>query len=242
MAQRRTRRSRARMVARRCGLAGGRGPVTALVALACVAGGGGVMHQMVDSGTVIERGVQAQQGTGEMASEEKADAPAMDSEGDQHPQPEEKRYIVHVDGAVGSAGVVELTGADLRVYDAITAAGGLAEDADTTDVNLAEPLSDGAKIHIPHAGELQTEVQSTPTAGQAETAGATGAGDGRTLVNLNTATSEELQTLNGVGEATARAIIEDREQNGPFASPEDLMRVSGIGEKKFAKVRDDVCV
>ena len=91
-------------------------------------------------------------------------------------------------------------------------------------------------------GEQPADIQSTPTAGQAETAGATGSGDGHTLVNLNTATSEELQTLSGVGEATARAIIEDREQNGPFAAPEDVMRVSGIGEKKFAKIRGDVCV
>ena len=242
MAQRRTRKSHARMVARRCGLAGGRGPVAALVALACVAGGGGVMHQMVDSGTVIERGTQLEQGNGQTPAEGQVDATAKEPSGEQRSQLEEKRCIVHVDGAVGAAGVVELTGSDLRVYDAITAAGGLAEDADTTDVNLAEPLSDGAKIHIPHVGEQPADIQSTPTAGQAETAGATGSGDGHTLVNLNTATSEELQTLSGVGEATARAIIEDREQNGPFAAPEDLMRVSGIGEKKFAKIRGDVCV
>ena len=63
-----------------------------------------------------------------------------------------------------------------------------------------------------------------------------------TLVNINTATSEELQRLSGVGEATAAAIIEDRQANGPFSSPEDLMRVSGIGEKKFAKIKAHICV
>ena len=61
-------------------------------------------------------------------------------------------------------------------------------------------------------------------------------------MNINSATSSELQVLSGVGEATAAAIIEDRESKGPFTSPEDLMRVSGIGEKKFAKIKDHICV
>ena len=61
-------------------------------------------------------------------------------------------------------------------------------------------------------------------------------------VNLNTATAEELRTLPGVGEATAAAILEDREANGPFTSVEDVMRVSGIGEKKFAKMRERIRV
>ena len=62
------------------------------------------------------------------------------------------------------------------------------------------------------------------------------------LVNLNNASVEQLDELPGVGEATARAIIEDREANGPFTTPEDLMRVSGIGEKKFAKLEGMICV
>lgn len=61
-------------------------------------------------------------------------------------------------------------------------------------------------------------------------------------MNLNTATAEELRTLPGVGEATAAAILEDREANGPFTSVEDVMRVSGIGEKKFAKMRERIRV
>ena len=61
-------------------------------------------------------------------------------------------------------------------------------------------------------------------------------------MNINTASADELKSLSGVGDATAAAIIQDREQNGPFAAPEDLMRVSGIGEKKFAKIQDAICV
>ena len=244
MAQRRTRRFHVRAIARRCGLAVGRGPVTALVALACVAGGGGVVHQLSDTGTLVERGSESMQQDGRednAVDEGSPEKTATETESEES-QGEQPRCIVHVDGAVGAPGVVELTGTDLRVYDAVKAAGNLLEDADTTTVNLAEPLSDGAKIHIPHVGEQADETQAAPMAGQAETVGATGTGGGKVLVNLNTATAEELQTLNGVGEATARAIIEDREQNGPFATPEDLMRVSGIGEKKFAKIRSDVCV
>ena len=61
-------------------------------------------------------------------------------------------------------------------------------------------------------------------------------------MNINTADVAALQTLSGVGEATARAIVADRDKNGPFASLEDLMRVDGIGEKKFAKIRDSICL
>ena len=73
------------------------------------------------------------------------------------------------------------------------------------------------------------------------TASSGGASSGD-LVNLNNASVEQLDELPGVGEATARAIIEDREANGPFTTPEDLMRVSGIGEKKFAKLEGMICV
>ena len=88
------------------------------------------------------------------------------------------------------------------------------------------------KVHVPREGE---EAAAAPTGG---TASAGAAMDPSAPVNLNTATSEELQTLPGVGEATAAAILEDREANGPFTSVEDVMRVSGIGEKKFAKMRE----
>ena len=222
------------------GLAGSHAPMAALVALACAAGGAGVVWQGAGQ-EIVERAPEG------AMSEESAAADAQRSEGgaesaqSQEAQAQVVRCLVHVDGAVMEPGVVELTGADLRVYDAVKKAGGLLDDADTSAINLAEPLADGAKIHIPHEGEVPAAT-SLPAAGQTETSGATGVAGGSSLININTATAEELQTLSGVGEATAAAIIRDREQNGPFASPEDLMRVSGIGEKKFAKVKDDICV
>ncbi|MBQ9316496.1 MAG: helix-hairpin-helix domain-containing protein [Atopobiaceae bacterium] len=207
----------------------------ALVTLSCAAGGLGAVWQSREATSIIERRAPAEAGdtSGEVADKQL-------TQPDEKPQP--AIYVVHVDGAVASPGVVTLEGKGLRVFDAVTKAGGLLDDADTTSVNLAEPLSDGAKIHIPSEGEALVAEQGVPAAGQHETMGATGSAEAVSLVNINTATSEELQVLSGVGEATATAIIREREANGPFAVPEDLMRVSGIGEKKFAKVRDQICV
>lgn len=145
--------------------------------------------------------------------------------------------FVHIDGAVAAPGVYELTGAHPRVNDAVMAAGGLAGDADTSALNLAAVLSDGEKIYVPRQGEV--------VAGQASSGAASGSDVGASssgVININTATAEELDSLPGIGPSTAAAIVEDRERNGPFASPEDLMRVSGIGEGKFSKLKDQIRV
>ena len=148
--------------------------------------------------------------------------------------------VVHVDGAVNSPGVYEISADAPRVNDAVTAAGGLAENADTSSLNLAAVITDGSKVHVPSVDEASVaSASSDSSAGDAsggDTAGSSG------LVNINTATAEELDTLPGVGPSTAATIIEDREQNGPFSSIEDLMRVSGIGEKKYAKLQGSICV
>ena len=120
--------------------------------------------------------------------------------------------------------------------DAIEAAGGLAIDADCTTLNQAQLLQDGQKVYVPKEGEIDASGalvdSSTQEAGQAAT----------TLVNINTATLEELDALPGVGPATAQAIIDDREANGPFASEEDIMRVSGIGEKNYETLKGSICI
>ena len=137
--------------------------------------------------------------------------------------------VIHIDGAVVCPGVYTLSGDPVRLNDAVEAAGGLADDADTTSVNLAQPLADGTKAHIPAIGEASASASP-------------GTGEGSGLVNLNTADAESLMELPGVGEQTARAIIESREDLGPFTSVDDLMRVSGIGEKKLEKIRPYACV
>ena len=238
MAQRGMRAGRKRRAARRYGFTGARTTLMALLALACAGAVAGMLWRGGQGGVVIER--SAMEGEAPSDASPEGREPHAEEQKAQE-EDEARRCFVHVDGAVGQPGVVELEGSDLRVYDAVKAAGGLLDEADTTSVNLAEPLVDGAKIHIPAKGEESAQVEAPPS-GQAMTSGATGAGPATVLVNINTATAEELQSLSGVGEATAAAIIGDREQNGPFAAPEDLMRVSGIGEKKYARVKDHICV
>lgn len=149
------------------------------------------------------------------------------------------RIAVHVDGAVKTPGLYSLQakdGDDLRINDVVEAAGGLTADADVTTINLAAKVEDGEKVHIPKAGE--TVVSGDAAVSATGSAGTSQSG----LVNINTADAGVLQTLSGIGEATAKAIIDDRTKNGPFTSIEDLMRVSGIGEKKFEKIKSYICV
>ncbi len=149
------------------------------------------------------------------------------------------RLVVHVAGAVVRPAVYEL-GSDDRVDAAITAAGGPTPDADLDGLNLAAALVDGQRVYVPRHGE----VDPATVASGAPTPGATGA----TVtvapgpIDVNTATVDELQTLPGVGPATAAAIVDDRDRNGPFASIADLERVPGIGPAKLAAIADAVTV
>lgn len=147
--------------------------------------------------------------------------------------------VVDVDGAVGSPGVYELP-AGARVADAVAAAGGLATDADTATLNQAAALADGQKVYVPRAGEAAPAGGTGAAEGADGTGGAAPASGG--LININSAGIEELDELPGIGPATAQAIVDDRAKNGPFASTEDLMRVSGIGEKKFEKLSALICI
>lgn len=150
----------------------------------------------------------------------------------------ETEMYVDVDGAVASPGVYRLKDG-ARVAQAIDAAGGLTPDADLTGLNRASKVADGQKIYVPKVGE-QAAVAGDGADGGA--AASPGVGDATGLVNINTASASELQTLSGIGPSMAQSIIDERTQNGAFTSVDDLMRVSGIGEKKFAKIKDCICV
>ncbi|QDZ16666.1 competence protein ComEA [Humibacter ginsenosidimutans] len=142
---------------------------------------------------------------------------------------------VHVLGAVTHPGLYTLpTGS--RVVDAVGAAGGMTHDADQSGVNLARQLSDGEQLIVPHVGETVT----SPVGSANGAAGAGGIAGGK--VNLNTATETELETLPRVGPAMAAKILDWRTQNGRFTSVEDLMNISGVGQKTFDALKDQVTV
>lgn len=150
------------------------------------------------------------------------DAPPVDGD------PGEAVIYVHVCGAVMSPGVVRLA-VGSRGQDALEAAGGFAPDAAETAVNLARTVEDGMQLYFPTREEAQAQraKESEEASGK---------------VNINTADVERLCTLPGIGEARAKAIVKYREANGRFREPEDVMRVSGIKESAFDKIRDLITV
>jgi competence protein ComEA len=145
--------------------------------------------------------------------------------------------FVHVLGAVRSPGLYELhQGA--RVMDAVGAAGGFADDAEPAGVNLARPLADGEQLIVPHVGETQPPA---PPAGSVGTGAAGGASTGA-KINLNSADQTELETLPQVGPALASRIIAWRTENGGFTTIDDLLNVTGIGQKTFDGLKELVTV
>ncbi|MBE3570095.1 MAG: helix-hairpin-helix domain-containing protein [Bacillales bacterium] len=152
---------------------------------------------------------------------------------------ESKPQLVMIDvkGAVMRPGIYEATSND-RIYDIVQKAGGFRKEADQTKVNLAQKLQDEMVVYIPKVGEKEPTAisQRVPSAKPANS----GNGQGEILVNINTATAEELQNLPGIGKTRAQSIIEYRETNGPFQKVEDLKNISGIGDKTYDKLKDKV--
>ena len=141
--------------------------------------------------------------------------------------------VVYVVGAVARPGVLRLPDGS-RVIDALDAAGGAVAGAEIERINLAAKLSDGQRVHIPRTGEAVVADAAAP--------GASGDAPRGGPVDLNTANAAVLETLPGVGPATAAAIIEHRQRNGPFRSVDALGDVAGIGPAKLAKLRPLVTV
>ena len=176
----------------------------------------------------------------EVASAEGAtDGPS--AAGSEEPISPGKEIYVHVAGCVKNAGVYRVADGS-RIDDAVKAAGGFSKSADETAVNLAEVVTDGQQVIVPKKskGATSSSMQQPSSPGQSATSESPGATGG--LVNINTATSEQLQSLSGIGEAKAKKIIDYREQSGPFSSVDDLTNVSGIGEKTLESIRSSICV
>lgn len=180
-----------------------------------------------EEGLTVTQAEAAQEGTGSSASQ-----PA--------------RLSVHVVGEVANPGLYEVD-ASSRVQAAIDAAGGFTNDANQGSVNLAREIVDGEQIVVASKSASASGVAGAGSAGSATAAssgasasGGSGASGG--LVNINNADIAELSSLSGIGEATAKKIIADREKNGPFKTTKDITRVSGIGDKKYEAIKDSITV
>lgn len=145
---------------------------------------------------------------------------------------------VHVAGCVQVPGVYALP-TNARVSDAVNAAGGFSDNAAQDAINLARTLNDGEQVLVPSIEEARSFLQSSGETGNPQNQSLS---PSSTKININLASESQLTALPGIGQATAAKIVADRQENGPFKSPEDLMRVSGIGEKKFESLRSLICV
>ncbi|GEK88021.1 competence protein ComEA [Alkalibacterium putridalgicola] len=135
--------------------------------------------------------------------------------------------VVDVKGAVKYPGVFSLN-AEQRVIDAVEAAGGLTEEADSKTINFAQLLVDEMYVYIPATGEETTQLSGMSENHLTK----------ETIIDINSADETEMLQLDGIGPSKAAEIIKYRETNGPFKSREELVNVSGIGEKTFERIKE----
>lgn len=167
-------------------------------------------------------------------------------ETEKEPEPEitqpPQDIFVDICGAVTKPGVYRMP-PDSRVYEAVEAAGGLLPEAAGNRVNQAQPLSDGQQIYVPTKEEAE-KAGAVPAEGAFPEikAGENSPVSENGKVNLNTADAAALQTLSGIGESKAQAILAYREEHGGFSSIEELMDVPGIKENTFLKIKEKISV
>lgn len=149
--------------------------------------------------------------------------------------------IVHITGAVRTPGIVKLP-EGARIEDAIDKAGGLTEDADISDVNLAYVLEDGIKIKIPTISEEKNEEIIISSSGEGIVEKEISNNSENKIININKANETDLQTLPGIGASLAGRIVEYRDSNGKFNEIEDIKNVSGIGDSKYENIKNLICV
>ena len=214
--------------------AGGSGGVESDAGGSGGAGSGADGSGGVESGAGVPESAGPETGGG--AAPEKGDPEAA---GGQEPS-EAPSIFIHVCGEVTAPGVYEMERGS-RIYEAVEAAGGLTDAAAADVLNLAQVLEDGQQVRVPDQEEKerleeQGGALSFVTGGRPEQEAPAA------KVNLNTATKEQLMTLSGIGEARAEAILAYRQESGGFRTPEDIMKVSGIKEAAFQKIKDEITV
>lgn len=152
----------------------------------------------------------------------------------------EEKIVIYITGAVKNEGIYDMK-KNSRIADSIEKAGGLTEEANIENINLAYILEDGMKIHIPKKNENINEIEDYTNAylSKENTISESSKNiNNDEKININTATQTELETLPGIGPSTALRIIEYRKENGKFNSIEDIKKISGIGDRKFSQIKD----
>ena len=196
-----------------------------LLLIALVAGGGALYGMQAQSdATVLDAATQ----------------PAASSSGDDGAS-QDGGLTVYVTGAVNQPGVVTVA-SGARIADAVNACGGLSPEADAEGINMAQAVKDGQQIRVPAKGAQKAAANGGNGTTSAKVGGSANSFDAGGLVNINTADEKALDTLPGVGPATAQKIIEYRENEGAFQSPEDIMKVRGIGKAKYEKMKDKITI
>jgi competence protein ComEA len=151
------------------------------------------------------------------------------------PAPTAARIQVHITGAVDTPGVYQLP-VKSRVHDAVQAAGGFTSQANEQALNLVALLEDGAQIQVPYKENQEPFTADSNSQGQVTSGSSTSPSTG-ILININTATCEDLETLPGIGPVIAGAIIQHRENKGAFTGIEDIQKVPGIGPAIFEDIK-----
>ena len=153
------------------------------------------------------------------------------------------KIVIYITGAVKNQGVYELE-ENSRIADAIKISGGLTEDANINDINLAYILEDGMKIYIPKKSDNindikdYTNIYVSKENNTSSNSNNANSENKSSKVNINTATQAELESLPGIGPSTATKIINYRKENGKFSSIEDIKNVSGIGDSKYNQIKE----
>ncbi|MGX7111266.1 helix-hairpin-helix domain-containing protein [Gemella cuniculi] len=160
-------------------------------------------------------------------TQQKTETKTVDNE---NSEKDDKNIFVDVKGAVKNPGVYETT-KEKRIKDIIEEAGGLLEDADTSNINLSQKLKDQMVIYILKKGEKSKQLESNHSMENNKN---------NDIININTANKEQLMKISGVGKTKAEAIIEYREKNGDFKKKEDITKVKGIGKSTFEKIKEKI--
>ena len=180
-----------------------------------------------------EQSVESQtQITEEMTSIEKVSSSQENADGP---------YYVDIKGAVKKPGMYAFTKND-RVYDGIKKAGGLTKEAADEKIDFAQKLEDQMTVIIPKKGEKIKEVIRQPKEVENNNSDVANTTEAHGKININTATKEQLQTISGIGEKRAQDIIDYRQKQGSFKSLDDLNKVTGIGPKTLAKLKESLCL